>query len=649
MKKLFLILIAVVSGCATNPSFIEGRSMVESGNVAEGLERIEAELKADPGNHEIRNYYERQKAIAVQRYLHAGDTALRQGALDQAAQAYRLALRFEPANAQAKEGIEKVGKERASAALVDDAAQAMKQGDTETAYAKAKQILADNPQQKRAKAIVREVEAEKYKEANAQPELNAALKKPITMEFRDAPLRQVFELISKNTGLNFVFDRDVSPEAKATVFVRQTTIDDVIRFVLVTNQLERRVLNDNTILIYPDTPEKQQAYRNLLVKSFYLSNADAKQTANLIRQVVKTRDIFVDEKLNLVVMRDTSDAVRIAEKLVANQDLAQAEVMLEVEVLEVGYSKLQQLGVQLPGSLGVGITGAGGVPGQITGTEAKNFNSGLVRITVPDPLVTLQARKQDGRTNVLANPRIRVKNKEKARIHIGDKVPVITTTAGATGFVSESINYLDVGLKLEVEPTVHLEDEVGIKVAMEVSNIAGQTRTGAGTTAYQVGTRNASTTLRLKDGETQVLAGLINDEDRRNSVGTPGISDLPGIGRLFSNNDDTVNKTGVVLLITPHIVRNVERPGARLEEFSSGTEREVGGAPLVLGGNPPGDVVPNAPVQPVAPSEPPAEAAPQPVPGPGSDSPAAGPQSVAPTSPGTIPSQPPAAGAPPGQ
>jgi general secretion pathway protein D len=647
MKKLFLIFIAILSGCATNQSFIEGRNMVESGNVEQGLARIEAELKADPGNHEIRNYYERHKAVAVQRYLLAGDNALRQGALEQAEQAYKLALGLEPSNERAREGMANVQKNRQSAARVAEAAAAMKQGDTEEAYAKAKEILAENPQQKRAKAIVREVEAQKYKEANAQPELNAALKKPITMEFRDAPLRQVFELISKNTGLNFVFDRDVSPDAKATVFVRDTTIDDVIRFVLVTNQLERRVLNDNTILIYPNTPDKQQAYRNLIVKSFYLSNADVKQTANLIRQVVKTRDLFIDEKLNLLVMRDTPEAIRIAEKLVANQDLAEAEVMLEVEVLEVGYSKLQQLGVQLPGSVGVGIVGAGGVAGQITGTEAKNFNSGLVRITVPDPLVSLHARQQNGRTNVLANPRIRVKNKEKAKIHIGDKVPVITTTAGATGFVSESVNYLDVGLKLEVEPQVYLEDEVGIKVALEVSNIAGQTRTGAGTTAFQVGTRNASTTLRLKDGETQVLAGLINDEDRRSSVGTPGLSDLPGIGRLFSNNDDTVNKTEVVLLITPHIVRSVDRPGARLEEFSSGTESEVGGAPLVL--NPPPDVPPaapqpSAPVAPVAPAQPVPSGQPVPVPGPGPAAPAAGPQSVAPTSPGTIPAQPPAAG-----
>jgi general secretion pathway protein D len=397
-------------------------------------------------------------------------------------------------------------------------------------------------------------------------------------------VRTVFELISKRSGLNFVYDRDVAPDARVTVFVRDTTIEEVIRFVLVTSQLERRVLNPNTVLIYPNTPQKTQAYRELTVKSFYLANADVKQTANMVRQLVKTRDLFVDEKLNLLVVRDTPEAVRMVEKLIASHDLGDAEVMLEVEVLEIGHNTLTQVGIQWPGQVSVGVIGADKVPGQLTGTEVKNFGGGLLRLNVSDPLFALNLRQQAGRTNVLANPRIRVKNKEKARIHIGDKVPVITTTAGATGFVSESVNYLDVGLKLEVEPQVSLEDDVGIKIGLEVSNISSEIKTGSGTIAYQVGTRNANTVLRLRDGETQVLAGLINDEDRRSAVKVPGLSRLPVVGRLFSNNNDTVNKTEIVLLITPRVIRNIERPAAAIEEFNSGTELDVGragaGAPL---------------------------------------------------------------------
>jgi general secretion pathway protein D len=299
-------------------------------------------------------------------------------------------------------------------------------------------------------------------------------------------------------------------------------------------------------------------------------------------------------------------------------------VMLEVEVLEVAQNQLTQLGIEWPGRVALGLQGAAGTAGQLTGREATHMNSGLVRLTVSDPLIALNLRQQVGRTNVLANPRIRAKNREKARIHIGDKVPVITTTAGATGFVSESVNYLDVGLKLEVEPQVFLEDDVGIKVGLEVSNIGAQTKTTSGTVAYTVGTRNTSTTLRLRDGETQVLAGLISNEDRRTASQVPGLADLPIAGRLFQNRDDSVTKTEVVLLITPRVIRNIERPDVRLEEFNSGTEAEVGGASLSL---------------PSVPFTAPPQQQPVPVPGPGaapaqpaipstlgSPAPAAGPQ-----------------------
>jgi general secretion pathway protein D len=174
-----------------------------------------------------------------------------------------------------------------------------------------------------------------------------------------------------------------------------------------------------------------------------------------------------------------------------------------------------------------------------------------------------------------------VKNKEKARIHIGDRVPVITTTAAATGgFVSESVSYLDVGLKLEVEPLIHLDDEVGIKVALEVSNIAREVRgVTSNTLTYQLGTRNAATNLRLRDGETQILAGLINDEDRRTANRVPGLGELPVIGRLFSHTRESIGRTEVVLLITPRLLRTLARPDARSIEFAAGTEASTGARP----------------------------------------------------------------------
>lgn len=584
MKKLILFLAAAaLLGCAGQEALKQGQHMIEAGNEEQGLMRLEEALKHNPNDTELRNYYLRHRAVAVQRFLQAGDNARAAGQLDAAETAYQKAQRFDADNANVKAGLAAVARERASLSVVREAEEAYKRGDLDTALNKAKEVLQAIPTQRDARAIVRKVEEQKMKAEQTSPQLAAALKDTITIELRDAPVRTVFELLSKRSGLNFVYDRDVPPDLRVTVFVKDTTIEEVIRFVLVTSQLERRVLNPNTVLIYPNTPNKAQAYRELTVKSFYLANADVKQTANMVRSLAKTRDLFVDEKLNLLVVRDTPEAIRMVEKLIANHDLAEPEVMLEVEVLEIGHSQLSQIGVEWPGRAALGVQGAAGVPGQLTGTEAQNLSSGMFRLTVSDPLIALNLRQQAGRTNVLANPRIRVKNKEKARIHIGDKVPVITTTAGATGFVSESVNYLDVGLKLEVEPLVHLEDDVGIKVGLEVSNISNEVKTGSGTVAYQVGTRNANTTLRLRDGETQVLAGLISDEDRRNAQKVPGLAQLPVLGRLFSSNNDTVNKSEVVLLITPRVLRNIERPGVRLEEFNSGTEMDVGrggGGPL---------------------------------------------------------------------
>ncbi len=584
MKKLILFLAAAaLLGCAGQEALKQGQHLIEAGNEEQGLMRLEEALKHNPNDTELRNYYLRHRAVAVQRFLQAGDNARAAGQLDAAETAYQKAQRFDADNANVKAGLAAVARERASLSVVREAEEAYKRGELDTALNKAKEVLQANPTQRDARAIARKVEEQKMKAEQTSPQLAAALKDTITIELRDAPVRTVFELLSKRSGLNFVYDRDVPPDLRVTVFVKDTTIEEVIRFVLVTSQLERRVLNPNTVLIYPNTPNKAQAYRELTVKSFYLANADVKQTANMVRSLAKTRDLFVDEKLNLLVVRDTPEAIRMVEKLIANHDLAEPEVMLEVEVLEIGHSQLSQIGVEWPGRAALGVQGAAGVPGQITGTEAQNLSSGMFRLTVSDPLIALNLRQQAGRTNVLANPRIRVKNKEKARIHIGDKVPVITTTAGATGFVSESVNYLDVGLKLEVEPLVHLEDDVGIKVGLEVSNISNEVKTGSGTVAYQVGTRNTNTTLRLRDGETQVLAGLISDEDRRSAQKVPGLAQLPVLGRLFSSDNDTVNKTEVVLLITPRVLRNIERPGVRLEEFNSGTEMDVGrggGGPL---------------------------------------------------------------------
>jgi general secretion pathway protein D len=196
--------------------------------------------------------------------------------------------------------------------------------------------------------------------------------------------------------------------------------------------------------------------------------------------------------------------------------------------------------------------------------------------------VLINLKREVGDVTTLANPKIRARNKEKAKILIGDKIPIVTSTTGTGGFVSDSVSYLDVGLKLDVEPTVYNDDDVAIKIALEVSTLGAAVKTSSGTLAYQIGTRSASTLLRLHDGETQLLAGLISKEDRSTSSRVPGVGDLPLLGRLFSSNADNSRRTELVLAITPRILRNVRRPDASETELWVGTEalprlRPVGG------------------------------------------------------------------------
>lgn len=592
--------------CASSPS--------KEGQVsAQEVERFNERMNKKPERPLRRAELYRQREELVNRLLSQGDDARGRGELERAQTDYRNVLALDPANLRAQAGLDAVTDQQRHGELLNEAEALVQKGDLDAALARLRAVLAENSSHREARALQRRINEERV-QAQVTPTLNSIYRKPVTLEFRDANLKSVFELLSRTTEINFLFDKDVRPDLKATIFVKNTTIEDAIKLLLVTSQLQYKILNENTVLIYPNTPAKAKDYQELVVKSFYLANADAKQAMNLIKAVVKTRDMYIDEKLGLLIMRDTPEAVRSAEKLIAAQDLAEPEVMLEMEVLEVSTNRLTQLGIRYPERISASVLGAARTPGTLALNELRNFNSDMVNVSVTDPAVILNLRKTDADTNLLANPRIRVKNREKAKIHIGERVPVITTTSTANVGVSESVNYLDVGLKLELEPNIYLQDEVAMKVGLEVSNILETVTRPSGTQTYRVGTRNAATVLRLKDGETQILAGLIQDADRKSADKVPLLGDIPLLGRLFSSHDKSKIKTEIVLLMTPHIIRNIDRPAADVIEFASGTEGAIGASPLQLrsGGftsSAPAEQPPIAPEGTSAP-EPPEEAAP---------------------------------------
>jgi general secretion pathway protein D len=607
MKRQLLRLIAaiapalVLAACASDPSYREGERLLAEGKDAAGLASLEKAVAEHPGNAQYRTGLIRAREALLQKGLAEADALDHAGKLEEAAATYReLALRYGDDD-RVVSGLNALQVRLDNRALLKQAAAALAKNEPEAARARLRAVLAREPGNPEALRLLKQVDEKAGSAPGVEiPQLGAAYRRPVSLEFRDAPLKQVFDALSRQSGLNFVFDKDVKLDQRTTVFARDTAIADALDALLATSQLAKKILSANTVLIYPNQPNKVKDYQEQVVRSFFLAHAEAKNVMTLLRGMARIKDVNVDEKLNMVAVRDTPEVVRLAEKLVKMADRPDAEVMLDVEILEVTRSRLQDLGIQYPNQLSVlnvvpntsVVAGAVGAPVSTTTTVQSTLPLTLNQILFNNlknssnisvsPTPTVNLRKDVSDVNLLANPRIRVMSGEKAKIHVGDKVPVITSNTTSTGVVSESVSYLDVGLKLDVEPQVGLDGDVKIKIGMEVSNIVNQVKSSTGTLTYQLGSRNANTVLRLKDGETQVLAGLISDADRAGASKVPGLGDLPILGRLFSSNSKQLDKTEIILTITPHILRNVERPDLADAEFSAGTDNRTSDQPLRL-------------------------------------------------------------------
>lgn len=597
-----LFVASLLAGCAGYQAFREGQSKMAAGESDQGLAKLREAMQADPSNNDFRRSYFTQRESVLNGLLRDAEAALDSGDFEGARQRFNQAARFDAGNARAANGLERTATAERHWKALDAASANLRDGKLDDAVAKTQQVLSENPNHRRARPMLRQLMRQQAdatgKELGLYPKLKAAYRTPVTLSFVNASLLQVFESLKQASGLNYMMERDVKPDVRVTLSVTNKPVEDIVRLILATNQLERRVLDGDTLLIYPNTQAKAAEYREMVVRSFYLSNAEAAKVAPNVRAIAKAKDIVVDEKLNMLMVRDSAEVVRLAEKLIASYDLPEPEVMLELEVLEVSVSRLINMGIRWPESVSGTVIGADGVAGQLTLRELRSRSADLVRLNTNDPVVSAQLRSQKGDANLLANPRVRIRNKQTAKILIGERVPVITTTATANVGTSQSINYLDVGLKLEIEPVVSLDDEVAMKVALEVSNITQTIALKDGTQAYRLGTRNTSTSLRVRDGETNILAGLIQRDERRSNTGIPGLNEIPVVSKLFGAAEDSDSRTEIVLLITPRIVRNLDIPGVGMQEFLSGTEAATGAQPIQLGtpSGPVGTTTPSRPV-----------------------------------------------------
>ena len=564
-----LLALLLLTGCAEQRYRDEAQQALRAGNYEQAFSQLDAGLKEYPNSATLRSGQVQARTEALARLVAESAAARAAGRYDIAEQTLRRAKTLSPNSSRIDDLLADVATEQRQRAALTEAERLAAAQQKDAALRLVEQALKDNPRNSDLLAFQRRIEVDVRQAETRANQKGLAETRPISLDFRDAGLRTVLDVVSRNSGINFILDKDVRPDARVTVFLRSARVEDAIDLIVSTNQLAKKVIDSQTLLIYPNTPEKQREHQEQVVKVFYLASGDAKGAAAFLRSMLRVREPFVDERTNMLALRDSPENIQLAERLMALYDAHEPEVMLDVEVIEIRTTRLTELGIKFPDTFALTPLPPAGATGLTLG-NVRNLTRDNIGLSVAGLLVNL--RREVGDFNTLANPRIRAKTKEKAKILIGDKLPVITVTTGNGNFISDSVNYIEVGLKLEVEPTIYADDDVAIRIALEVSSLAGQVKTTSGTLAYQIGTRNASTLLRLRDGETQVLAGLISSEDRSNASRVPGLGDLPVLGRIFSSQLDDSSRTELVLAITPHIVRNLRRPDANETEMWVGTE-----------------------------------------------------------------------------
>ncbi len=430
---------------------------------------------------------------------------------------------------------------------------------------------------------------------------------PASLVFREAGSRDVFLSIAKFGGISLGFDTAFR-DAPVTVDLRNASLESALSSVANATRTFFRVTAPRTVLVIPDTPAKRREYEEEVVRTFYLSNADLKETMDLLRMVLDARRISPTTATNALTIKDTPERIAAAARVLSAIDKARPEVIIDVELLEVDRTRLREYGLQFASPGSPGINGSVGIPadGSQTMTLDALRNLSQADVLLANlPALYYRLLKTDSNTRTLANPQLRTAEGMPAQARFGERVPVPVTTFApiATGGTPQqpivSFNYENIGVNIDITPRTHHDDDVSLAIKVHVQSISGEGYGGLPT----FGNREISTSIRLKDGETNMLAGLIRDEERRVVDGIPGLSDIPGIGRIFTHTQTEVNQTDIILTLTPHIIRVLDLDEADLRAFRVGRD-SIGSAsdqPVAIDIPRPEDT----PAPPAAPAPPP--------------------------------------------
>jgi general secretion pathway protein D len=561
-----LLILLTLSSCASYHAYQRAQTAEKSKDWDSAVVQYEKAVEIDPDNREYKLGLERARRAASRMHFERGKTLLSEARQNTGGDQFRLA-QLAATELQATVKLDPTNQFAA------------------VEYAKAYQLMQDIQRAASEQVSIEEV---KKRAANnitkAQPpELNPASDEPISLNFsRETPVKDIYKALGNAFGINVLFDQAVKDD-RITIELRDVTAQQAIERVMQAGNHFYKVLDEKTIIIVPDNPQARRDYEDLVIRTFYLSNGDAEQVTNVVRTMIEARNVFPLKALNAITIRDTADKVRIAEKIIEANDKAKAEVVVQVELVQLDLNRIREIGMAISGfkdsegnqsssatatpTLG-GNVFTGGTLAQIQQvTGSLNALRGNVNFSIPT--VTYSLLKTYGNSELLANPELRISEGEKATLHIGQRIPVpVTTISGYNPGTTPnqpgqnpnltvpytSFQYQDVGIKVAMEPRVHHNREVTLKLTVEVSN-QGTPVTFAGQEQPTFATRTIESTIRLKDGETNFLAGLIQSNKIRGATKTPILGDIPFIGRLFTNESNEETRTDLVLTMTPHIVR----------------------------------------------------------------------------------------------
>jgi general secretion pathway protein D len=536
VRRLVLLLMALgLAGCASSRAFQAGEKAEKRLDYDRAVLEYSKALRLEPDNRQYRRSLERVRLRASAEHASAARRLVSRGLYKEALDEYRLALDLDPL----------------SGSLADE------MRDTEA-----------RRQAGVAAASIDEIKERARERALPGLVLGPGAREPLGLSFRNASLREVYLALGKAGGVNFVFDPQFQDQT-ITLDLTDVPFEQALSALGSVGHTFHRVLESRIISVVPDTPAKRREYEQQVVKTFFLSNADLKETIDLLRVVLGARRVAPLAGSNALTISDTPDKVAAAERIVEVVDKLRAEVVVEVEILEVNRTRLKEYGIEITSGVDGGIQG-GIFPQSSTTTINKNPYTKDNLIVTSLPGVLYRLLKTDSSTRLLANPQLRTSEGQTAQARFGDQVPVPVTifTPLAQGGVAQqpvtSFEYKSVGVNIDITPRVHHDGDVTLNLKLDISSV--------GAPGFQdlptFNSRTVNTVIRLRDGETNILAGLISDTERRNMSGLPGLSSVPGLGRVFSRNHTDVTETDIVMTLTPHVVRRPKLTEEDLRSFA---------------------------------------------------------------------------------